>query len=51
MLPKAINILSLLDLELGIKELAKYSFWQKGRKKDLKVLLYFTLITVYYSRS
>lgn len=49
--PEAVNMLSLLDSEPGMKELAKHSFWQKGKKEDLKVLSYFTLITAYHSRS
>lgn len=44
-------MLSLLNLELSIKELAKYDFWKKGREEELKSLIYFTLITIYHSKS
>jgi len=48
---EAVHMLSLLDSEPSMEELAMHKFWKKGRKEELKSLVYFTLITAYHSRS
>ncbi|KAI3571445.1 hypothetical protein IWW34DRAFT_639334 [Fusarium oxysporum f. sp. albedinis] len=48
---EAVHMLSLLDSEPSMEELAMHKFWKRGRKEELKSLVYFTLITAYHSRS
>lgn len=48
---EAVDMLTLVDSGPSLEELAIHEFWKRGRKRDLKWLVYFTLITAYHGRS